>query len=95
VRSQRQDVPWFEGGPDLAIEIRSPNDMVTGLFAKADEYLGSGSHAVWIVDPAVGRVYVFEAGAERRDLGATDTLRCEGLLPGFALGLAELFRLKR
>ena len=37
--------------PDLAIEIKSPNDRVREVREKADYYLRNGARAVWLVYP--------------------------------------------
>ncbi|PJF38861.1 MAG: hypothetical protein CUN54_09935, partial [Phototrophicales bacterium] len=37
--------------PDLAIEIKSPDDSITGLREKAQYYLRNGARMVWLVFP--------------------------------------------
>lgn len=83
--------PWFEGSPDLAIEVRSPSETFASLVRKADEYLAGGAEMVWIVDPDRRRVHTVEAGKEPTLIEGA-TVSGGRLLPGFELSLARLFR---
>ncbi len=42
---------FFEGPPDLAVEILSPSDRASEVIAKVHEWLHAGCKTVWIVDP--------------------------------------------
>jgi Uma2 family endonuclease len=84
--------PWFVGAPDLAIEIRSPDNTLRELYRKAEEYLAAGGTTVWIVEPDRRQVQVIEKGRDRRTLGLGDELDGGTLLPGFTLSLSRLFR---
>lgn len=37
--------------PDLAIEVVSPADEVSGMLAKIGDYLAAGIRHIWVVDP--------------------------------------------
>jgi Uma2 family endonuclease len=82
---------YFEGAPDLAVEVLSPDDRWTEVEAKVDEYLAAGTVRVWVVDARRREVHVFGAGGRSR-LGGEQVLEGEELLPGFRLPLSELFR---
>jgi len=95
VRRERLTLPrrsgWFEGAPDLAVEVRSPEDGLKHLLRKADEYLRSGARLAWVVDPAAKTCMVCRPGREQRTVTAEDALDGEDVLAGFSLPLAELF----
>lgn len=81
---------YLETIPEIVVEVRSPNDTMPQVVAKADEYFAAGVRVVWVVDPSARTV------ADRRPDGSvvvlreTDTLTCD-LLPGFAVPVARLF----
>jgi len=75
--------PFFEGAPDLAVEVLSPSNRRGALDAKAEEYLEAGARAVWIVDPERRAITVHHPGAEPRRLAAGDMLDGGDVLPGF------------
>jgi len=78
--------------PDLAVEVVSPNDRFQEVLAKVDDYLKAGTNVVWVVDPKTETVLVYVSGPEANlRLQTGDVLRGEPVLPGFAVGLNELF----
>ncbi len=82
---------FFPGSPDLAVEIRSPDDRPKELEAKIQNYLAAGSLVAWDVDPATKTVTVHRSGAEPRVFGEDETLTEEALLPGFSLAVKDIF----
>lgn len=94
---QRQRIPavppqgFFPGSPDLAVEIRSPNDRPKDIEEKIRDYLAAGSLVVWEVDPASRTVAVHRYGVQPEILREDDTLVEEELLPGFSLSVKEIF----
>ena len=82
---------FFPGPPDLAIEIRSPEDRPEAIRAKIAEYLRLGVQVVWDVDPKSKQVIVHRAGNESRAHSEDDTLTAPGLLPEFELRVGEVF----
>jgi Uma2 family endonuclease len=82
---------YFEGAPDLAIEVLSPDDRWPEVEAKITEYLDAGTVEVWVIDPRKRQAHAVTP-AGRRVLGGGDELASPELLPGFALRLADLFR---
>ena len=88
---KRRTRGYFEGAPDLAIEVRSPSDSRRALTAKARTWLAHGTPEVWVVDPEDETIKVFRGSATPTLLQATDTLRGSGELADFALPLRELF----
>lgn len=82
---------FFQGVPDLAVEVISPSDRASEVISKAQEWLQSGCIAVWVIDPETKTVSVYSNRPQTLFLSAKDTLTCEELLPGFRLLLAHVF----
>lgn len=83
---------FMRGAPDLAVEVRSPDDTIEEMQAKARRWLTAGSRQVWLVDGIRLAVEVWRPDAPPTLLRLGDTLEAPDLLPGFALDLARLFR---
>lgn len=77
--------------PELAVEVRSPSDAWTDVFARAEEYFAAGVNVVLIIDPGRQMVAVCRPGPAQEDLTAADTLTLPDILPGFALPVARIF----
>lgn len=82
---------YFEGAPDLAIEIASPGDSRRRLTAKARSYLKAGGREVWVVWPKRRLVEVFRPGSPPQLLSENDTLDGGDLLLGFRLRVGLLW----
>jgi Uma2 family endonuclease len=82
---------FFEGAPDLAIEVASPSDSRRHLGDKARNFLDAGSRLVWVVWPKRRTVDVHRPGAPVETLGESATLDGEAVLPGFRLPVAKIF----
>jgi Uma2 family endonuclease len=76
--------------PDLAVEVKSPNDSYREMREEADYYLANGSHMVWLVYPEKRLVEVHTPD-EMGILTADDTLDGGDVLPGFTLAVREIF----
>ena len=81
---------YFEGAPELAIEVVSPSDSAEDLELKAKQYLKAGSSEVWVLYPKTKDIHVFAASGEVKVLGEEDVLQ-SATLPGFSVKVAELF----
>jgi Uma2 family endonuclease len=81
---------YFEGGPDLAVEIVSPGDDASDLREKIQQYLSAGTSAVWVVYPRSRQIEIHTQDKTSRALGIDDTLEAGSLLPGFQLPVQAL-----
>jgi Uma2 family endonuclease len=81
---------FFEGAPDLAVEVVSPGDRASELLAKVQDWLDAGCQIVWVVDPAKRTVAVHRPDAQPARLGPADELTAEDLLPGLRLRVEEV-----
>jgi len=82
---------FFEGAPDLAVEVVSPGDRYSEIVARVADYLGAGTALVWVVDPDARTVTVHSADRPPVVHAETGVLEGGDVLPGFHLTLSELF----
>ena len=75
--------------PDVAVEIRSPDDRARNLEHKIGVYLATGSLLVIVVDPRDRSVRLHDAN-DIRVLRGDDVIE-HAAMPGFALALPALF----
>ncbi len=86
-----EDKPYVLG-PDVAIEVVSPNDRYSDIHKKVELYLKDGVQLVCVVDPQQQHIAVHRQGSKTHTiLSETDTLTTEDVLPGFKLALADIF----
>jgi Uma2 family endonuclease len=78
--------------PDLVAEVISPHDLAEEVEEKRDEWLAAGVKIVWIVSPSTKTVKTYRRDGGYAFLHTTDILTAEGVLPGFSVSVAELFR---
>ena len=80
---------FFEGPPDVAIEVISPGDTYTEVEEKAQEWLRAGTRAVVVVNPRRNTVRVHRPDGTE-DLA--DVLAVEDVVPGWRMPFSEVFR---
>jgi Uma2 family endonuclease len=90
-RAKRPLDKFFEGAPDLAIEVLSPSDTLEGLHEKILEYFESGTKLVWVVNMVEKTILVYHSPTPDSLLKETDILYGENVIPEFTLSLTELF----
>ncbi|MCS6939841.1 MAG: Uma2 family endonuclease [Roseiflexaceae bacterium] len=88
---QRGRTGFFEGPPDLAVEVVSPNDTAEDVEAKVLDYLEAGAKMVWIVRPRTRTVTVYRSLRQVQVLRPGDTLDGGDVLPGFTTPVEALF----
>lgn len=77
--------------PDLAVEVKSPDDSAVLMRKKAAYYIENGSMLVWLIFPLKRTVEVYTADGDLRILNDGDTLDGADVLPGFTMPVRELF----
>ena len=82
---------FFQGAPDLAVEVLSPNDRASKVLAKVQDWLAAGCSMVWVADPATRTVAVYRGPDNIELFRLGDHLDGSDLLPGFSLAVAEIF----
>jgi len=95
VRAERlpaaEPLGFFQGAPDLAVEVLSPGDRASEVTAKVQDWLDAGSSVVWVVDPQTNTVSVYQGRGEATILRSGDALTGGELIPGLRIAVAELF----
>jgi Uma2 family endonuclease len=92
VRERAADIPargYAALAPDLAVEVRSPNDRTGELLGKVAAWLDAGARIVWVIDPERREARVYRPDGTLTIVGATDALDGEDVLPGFTCPLAD------
>lgn len=82
---------FFEGAPDLVVEVLSPDDRSSDVNAKIHDWLDAGCVQVWVVDPQTQSVTVYRNTREASIFKHEDILSAPDLLSGFSLPVAEIF----
>lgn len=82
---------YYQGPPDLAIEVMSPSVRAGELMAKVQDWLAAGCRVVWVVDPTSQTVSIYRSSREMTLLTVADELTDDEILPGFCLPVAEIF----
>ena len=81
---------WYELGPDLAVEVISPNNKAGDTHLKVMQLLNAGTRLVWLVYPESRTVVVHTADGATT-LREDDSLDGGDVLPGFELRVGEVF----
>ncbi len=82
---------YAEVVPDLAVEVRSPNDSRREVHDKALMWLSHGVRLVWVVHPDTRTIDVYRADAPAATLAGDATLDGCDVLPGFACPVSAVF----
>lgn len=77
--------------PDLAVDVISRTDTHTGTDARIKQYLASGVRVVWIIDPWMRTVTVYDPDGAIQAITERETLMGDPVIPGFAIPVGELF----
>ncbi len=88
IKNRRKHIPF---APDLAVEVRSPNDRDDAVEEKIQMWLRAGSLLVWSVDPESRTVVVYRPDAE--PVTSTEDQEIDGgdVIPGFRCRVADFF----
>jgi Uma2 family endonuclease len=81
---------YFEGAPELAVEVVSPSDSAEDLQIRVRQYLSTGAKQVWVVYSKTKDVHVFELG-RTAVLSADQVLEGGDLFPGLAIKVSSFF----
>jgi Uma2 family endonuclease len=78
--------------PDLAVEIKSPDDSYNRMREKARYYLANGVKMVWLIFPEKRMVEVYAPDADVEILLEHETISGRDVLPGFTLAVRDVFK---
>lgn len=88
---QADDEGYFDGPPDLAVEVISPSERDAAVQEKISHYLEAGTKLVWIIRPRSQTITVYRSLTQLRALTIDDVLDGEDVLPGFTVPVTEIF----
>ena len=84
---------YWNGAPDLAVEVNSPDDTVGKVEEKVAEWLDAGARMVWVISPKLKTVTVYRSLTNIITLTEKDVLDGGDVVPGFEIPVAEIFAL--
>ncbi len=81
------------GGPELAIELRSPSNTRKEEREKRQQYFDNGTLVVWDVDPERHKIWVWKAEnpAQSQLFQKDDVITCPEILPGWQRTVSDFF----
>jgi Uma2 family endonuclease len=82
---------FFDGPPDLAVEVVSPSDRWPDVTEKVEDWLARGARSCWVVDPKTRVVIVHRPNGVATRLAQNDSVTDPEVLPGFSCLIAEFF----
>jgi Uma2 family endonuclease len=82
---------FFDGAPDLAVEVVSPSDTWPQVTEKVDDWLANGARSCWVVDPKTRVVMVHLPDGHVTRFGLNDSMTDAAVLPGFSALVADFF----
>jgi Uma2 family endonuclease len=90
IKTHGLPVGFWQGPPDLAVEVLSPDDRPRDIVVKVREYLTRGVTLVWVIDPAARTVTV-HSSAQPLTLTSEQLLEADVFLTGFEIPVSRLF----
>lgn len=89
---QTRSEGFFDGAPDLAAEVVSPNDRDEDIEEKVLDFLRAGTKLVWVIHPRTKTITAYRSLTNIRVLTQDDTLDGDDVLPGFDVPVKEIFK---
>ncbi|MBB4635293.1 Uma2 family endonuclease [Longimicrobium terrae] len=82
---------YYRGAPDLAVEVVSPYDRYSDIWAKVRQYLAAGTPMVIVADPDTRMVFVCRPDHDPVNLTENDVLEGGDVVPGWTLPVRDIF----
>lgn len=89
LEGDRAPVGFVPLAPDLAVEVRSPEEREREVLDKVGEYLQAGTRVVWVVDAETRTVALYRSPADVTTVREHEVLDGGDVLPGFCCRPAE------
>ena len=77
--------------PDLVIELRSATERLPPLREKMEEYRSNGVRLGLLIDPQNQQVEIYRPGQEPEIRVSPTAIDCSEVMPGFILGMSEIW----
>ncbi len=88
---QKNTEKFFDGPPDLAVEVVSPTDRAADIEEKIQDYLRAGTRLLLVIYPRTKTIAVYRPHKDVKILTLADTLEGYDILPGFSTPVREIF----
>jgi len=82
---------FYDGTPDLAVEVISPSESYDDVQEKLEDYLSAGVKMVWIIRPKNKTITTYRTLFDFKVLREDDELNGEDVLPDFKCSLPTIF----
>ena len=82
---------FWQGAPDLAVEVVSPGDTYSEVEEKVEQWLAAGARAVWVFDPKRRSATVYRSMTDVTRLSEGDELDGGEVVQGFRCKVSEIF----
>jgi Uma2 family endonuclease len=82
---------FFQGSPDLVVEILSPGNTVEEMHEKIVEYFENETKLVWVIHPDERYVLVYHQPEPDQLLRTGNCLDGEEVVSGFSMSVSDLF----
>lgn len=82
---------FYDGTPDLAVEVISLSETYNDVQGKLEDYLSAGVKMVWIIRPENKTVTTYRTLSDFRMLHEHEELNGEDVLPNFKCNLSDIF----
>ena len=82
---------YWEGAPDLVVEVISPGDTYAEVAEKVEEWLTAGCRMVWVLNPRRETVEVYRPNTDFTILRGPDTLDGGDVVEGFQCQVQDIF----
>ena len=89
---KRAPAAFFEGAPDLAVEVVAPSNTTAEITERLADFFASGTQLAWIIHPEEQLVEICHSPVLRKMIRSGAFLEGERLLPGFQYPIADLFQ---
>jgi Uma2 family endonuclease len=90
-RCDRIQDPYPSEPVHLCVEILSPEDLMSEIFAKCEEYHAWGVETAWVVDPEDRRAWEYRNGQRPAEVSGSGSLTADGI----SISLSQLFSVLR
>lgn len=85
------EVRYWQGPPDLAVEVYSPGYRPGKVSARISRLFSAGTKQVWIVHLKHRTVAVYRSESDVTTFSGSDYLEAQDLFPGFRISLEKIF----
>ena len=77
--------------PDFVLELRSPDQALSTLKNKMEDYIAAGCRLAWLIDPQVRKTWVYAENGDIQTIPFEEALSGAAVLEGFELRLWDIF----